>query len=48
MGCNCGKKTYNMTTAQLEEQRLQAELEQRMAEETAMASTGEHDPAVSR
>lgn len=45
MACGCGKQAvYNMTSAQLEAQRLQAERDAAMAAETAMAASGEHNP----
>lgn len=42
MPCNCGKKRQVITSAEAEEMRLQAELEERKRVETAKASSGEH------
>jgi hypothetical protein len=46
VACNCGgqKKAIGMTSAQVEEAQRRQEFERRVAEETAKASTGEHDP----
>jgi len=43
MACGCGKPKYNMTSAQLEEERRQAEFNARVAAETAASSSGEHE-----
>jgi hypothetical protein len=42
MPCNCGRKRQVITSAEAEEMRQQAEIEERKNLETAKAASGEH------